>query len=93
MLAAMLMQQSVCENVRMKPNRNPTPTDETAHLADLMEQMEDAEAEALRIRLAFGKALKEARDRGVLQDKIARELDTNREQLRRIQRRYEDTAK
>jgi hypothetical protein len=90
----MLMPHSVCDDVRMtNPRRNPQPSAETAHLAELMQQMEDTEEAALRARLAFGKALKEARDNGVLQDTIAKELDTNREQLRRIQRRYEDTLK
>ncbi|UPT20557.1 hypothetical protein FOF52_05865 [Thermobifida alba] len=55
--------------------------------------MEEAEAEALRARLEFGRALGEARENGVLQDRVAKDLDTNRELLRRIQRRCEATLK
>lgn len=83
-----------CETVRMpaKPKRprEPRPkSDATRRLNDLMTRMEKLDEEALQVRMEFGSALKEERNKGLSQDEIVRELDANRELLRRIQRRYE----
>lgn len=92
------MTTTLCETVHMpaKPKRprDPQPkSDATQRLNDLMSHMERLDEEALQARLTFGRALKEERDGGTSQDEIVRDLDTNRELLRRIQRRYEDSAK
>lgn len=92
------MPNTLCETVHMpaKPKRprDPHPkTDATRRLNDLMARMEQLDEQALQARLEFGCALKEERDAGTSQDTIARDLDTNRELLRRIQRRYEDSLK
>jgi hypothetical protein len=92
------MTTTLCETVRMpaKPKRprDPNPkSDVTRRLDKLMAHMEELDEQALAARLAFGQALKEARDAGTTQDEIVRDLDTNRELLRRIQRRYEESAK
>ena len=92
------MTTTLCETVHMsaKPKRprDPQPkSDATQRLDDLMSRMERLDEEALQARLEFGRALKEERDGGTSQDEIVRDLDTNRELLRRIQRRYEDSAK
>jgi len=92
------MTKTLCETVHMpaktKRTRDPRPKqDVTRSLDKLMAHMEELDAQALKARLAFGRALKEARDSGTTQDEIVRELDTNRELLRRIQRRYEDSTK
>jgi len=77
-----------------KRPRDPHPkTDVTRRLNDLMTRMEKLDEEALAARLELGKALKDERDAGTSQDEIVRDLDTNRELLRRIQRRYEDSQK
>lgn len=90
------MTTTLCKTVHMsaKPKRprNPNPkTDVTRRLNDLMTRMEELDRQALEARLEFGRALKEERDEGTSQDEIVRDLDTNRELLRRIQRRYEDS--
>lgn len=89
---------TLCKTVHMtsKPKRprDPHPkTDITQRLNNAMTRMEQLDEEALRARLEFGRMLKEARDSGTTQDEITRDLDTNREILRRIQRRYEDSQK
>lgn len=92
------MTTPLCQDVRMpaKPKRPREPhpkKDVTRRLNDLMTRMEQLDEQALNARLEFGRALKEERDKGLAQDDIVRELDTNRELLRRIQRRYEETLK
>lgn len=85
----------VCDTGRVtampRRPRDPRPkSDVTRRLDALMTRMEELDAQALDARLEFGRAMKAARDDGLTQDEIVRELDTNRELLRRIQRRAED---
>lgn len=92
------MKTALCKDVRMsaKPKRPREPhpkTDATRRLDELMTRMEELDEQALAARMEFGRALKDARDAGTTQDAIVRELDSNRELLRRIQRRYEDSTK
>lgn len=55
---------------------------------------DEAQQEALRIvrdaRLEVGRRIREARERGISQDAIVRELNLTREHVRRFQREYED---
>lgn len=51
----------------------------------------DAQDLIRRARLALGKAISDAREQGVPQEAIARQLGLTREQLRRVQREYEAT--
>lgn len=50
----------------------------------------DARRLIAHVRLNLGRAIRDARDKGVSQDAIAKELGLTREQVRRFQREYED---
>lgn len=53
---------------------------------------EDARALIERARLDLGRAIADARSQDVSQDAIAKELKLTREQVRRFQREYENSA-
>ena len=51
-----------------------------------------ARGQVTQARLALGRAIADAREKGVQQSDIAKELGLTREQIRRYQAEYEDTV-